>query len=118
MARSLVELVTGLPALFMNLLRAEAKDAGVGIGLFAAALAIALLLLPVLIAAAILAFATILPAWAAALIVAGIMIVIIAVLVLFGILAFKKIGSAAPEKTIGSVKSDIDAVKGVGDYDL
>jgi len=127
-ARSLPELVSELPQLFIALLRAElnqlkaelvakAKVAGIGIGLLLGAAVFGLLLVPVLIAAAILAFCLIVPPWAAALIVAGILLVIIIVLVLMGIRFLKKIGSATPTKTMSSVKSDVDAVKGVGDYD-
>ena len=126
---SLITLVTQLPQLFLNLLRAEfeqlkaelvrkAKHAGVGIAFFLGAIAVALLLLPVLIAAGILGFATIVPGWAAALIMAGIMLVAIAVLVFLGVLAFRRIGAPGPETTIDSVKDDIDAVKGRGDYDF
>lgn len=126
-SRSIVELVRELPQLFMALLRAEldqfkrelarkAKHAGVGIGFFGAALAIALLLLPVLIAAGILALALVVPGWAAALIVAGAMIVVMAVLVFLGIRAFKKLSE--PSTAVQSVREDADAVKGTGDYDL
>jgi hypothetical protein len=126
--RSLVELITELPQLFLALVRAEvaqlkvelaakAKVGAIGAALFAGAAVIALLLIPVLITAAILAFCLILPPWAAALVVAGILVVIIIILVIGGIVFFRRIGSASPEKTIGSVKRDVDAVKGVGDYD-
>ncbi|WP_022882406.1 phage holin family protein [Gryllotalpicola ginsengisoli] len=128
-SRSLVELVSELPQLFIGLLKAElnqlkaelsvkAKNAAFGAAMFGAALVIVLLLVPVLVTAAILAFCLIVPPWAAALIVAGIMVVVIAVLVIIGITFFKRIGSAAPEQTITSVKSDVDAVRGVGDYDF
>lgn len=126
--RSLVELITELPQLFLALVRAElaqlkaelvakAKVGAIGAGLFAAAAVFALLLVPVLITAAILAFCLILPPWAAALVVAGILVVIIAILVFAGISFVRRIGSATPEKTVDSVKRDVDAVKGVGDYD-
>ncbi|GAA4170096.1 phage holin family protein [Gryllotalpicola koreensis] len=128
-ARSLPELISELPQLFMALVRAEVnqlkaelvakgKVAGIGIGLFFGALLLLLLFVPVLIAAAILAFCLIVPPWAAALIVAGILLVLIAILVIAGISFFKRIGSATPKETISSVKSDVDAVKGVGDYDV
>jgi hypothetical protein len=127
-ARSLPELISELPQLFIALLRAElnqlkaelaakGKVAAVGIALFAGALLLLMLFVPVLIAAAILAFCLIVPPWAAALIVAGILLVLIALLAVGGIVFFKRIGSATPEKTARSVRSDVDAVKGVGDYD-
>lgn len=127
-ARSLPELISELPQLFMGLVRAEinqlkaelvakGKMAAVGIGLFFGALLLLLLFVPVLIAAAILAFCLIVPPWAAALIVAGILLVLIAILAVAGIMFFKRMGSATPKKTMTSVRSDVDAVKGVGDYD-
>jgi hypothetical protein len=127
-ARSLPELVSELPQLFIGLVRAElnqlkaelvakAKVAGIGIGLLLGAAVFGLLLVPVLITAAILAFCLIVPPWAAALIVAGILLIIMIVLVLLGIRFLKRIGSATPKKTMTSIKSDVDAVKGVGDYD-
>lgn len=127
-ARSLPELVSELPQLFIALVRAElnqlknelvakAKVAGIGIGLLLGAAVMGLLLIPVLITAAILAFCLIFPPWAATLIVAGILLIIIIVLVLLGIRMLKRIGSATPKKTLTSLRSDVDAVKGVGDYD-
>ena len=128
-ARSLPELISELPQLFLALVRAEVnqlkaelaakgKVAAIGIALFSGALLLLLLFVPVLIAAAILAFCLIVPPWAAALIVAGILLVLIAGLAIAGVVFFRRIGSATPDKTIGSVKRDVDAVKGVGDYDL
>lgn len=128
-ARSLPELISELPQLFMALVRAEVKQlkaeliakgtvAGIGIGMLFGALVLLLLFVPVLIAAAILAFCLIVPPWAAALIVAGILLVLIAILVLIGIFYLRRIGSATPKETISSVKRDVDAVKGVGDYDF
>lgn len=128
-ARSLVELVRELPQLLLALVRAElgrlkrelihkAKHAAIGIAFFAAAAAIALLLLPVLITAAILGLAVVVPGWAAALIVAAAMVVVIGALAIAGVLAFRRMGGAAPRETIDGVKSDVDAVKGMGEYDF
>ncbi|WP_298227028.1 phage holin family protein [Gryllotalpicola sp.] len=124
---SLLELLQELPQLVSTLVRAEfdrlkreiirkAKRAGIGIGFFAGAVAILLLVLPVLIVAAILGIAVALPAWAAALIVAGGMLIVAAVLAFLGIRAFRRM--AEPLETPGSVERDIDAVRGVGDYDF
>jgi hypothetical protein len=128
-SRSIAQLVSELPQLFIALLKAElnqlkaeltvkAKNAAFGAVFLAGAAVVALLLVPTLIAAGILALSLVVPGWAAALIVAGAMLVVIIVLALIGIVFFKRIGSAAPEQTITSVKSDVDAVKGVGDYDF
>ena len=71
----------------------------------------------VLIAAAILGIAVALPAWAAALIVFGALVVIAVVLALIGVRSFKKMDGVAPSQTIDSIKEDADALKGLGKYD-
>lgn len=127
-SQSLGELITALPRLLIELLKAElahlraefaekAKYAGIGIGLFVGAAAFLFFALGVLVAAAILGLAVVLPGWAAALIVFGALLIIVAVLVLIGISSLKRMNGVAPTETIASVKSDIDAVKGLGRYD-
>ena len=127
-AKSLAELVADLPRLVIELIKAEvahlraefaekAKHAGVGIGLFAAAAFLLFFALGVLIAAAVLGIAVALPAWAAALIVFGALLVIAIVLALVGVRSFKRMNGVAPQQTIDSVKEDADAVKGMGKYD-
>jgi MFS family permease len=124
--RSLSSLVTSIPSLVTDLIKAEfsnlqreivgkLKAVGIGAALFVVAAVIAFFLLGVLIAAAVLGFAEIMPGWAAALTVAGIMIVIIAILVLVGVNRFKKGTPPAPTETIESVKDDVRAIKGMGD---
>ena len=93
---------------------AKLKHAGIGVGLFAGAGLVAFFLFAVLIAAAILAFATIVPGWLAALIVAGILLVIVIVLVLVGLRQVKQGIPPAPTETIRSIKKDVNAIKGVG----
>ncbi|WP_348789701.1 phage holin family protein [Leifsonia sp. NPDC080035] len=126
--KSLGELITALPRLVIELLKAElnhlkeefaakAKYAGIGIGLFAAAAGLLFFALGVLIAAAILGLAVVLPGWASALIVFGALVVIAVILALVGVSSLKKMDGVAPKATIASVKSDVDAVKGLGTYD-
>lgn len=93
---------------------AKLKHAGIGVGLFAGAGLVAFFLFAVLIAAAILAFATIVPGWLAALIVAGILLVIVIALVLVGLRQVKQGIPPAPTETIKSIKKDVNAIKGVG----
>jgi len=93
---------------------AKLKHAGIGVGLFVGAGLVAFFLFAVLIAAAILAFATIVPGWLAALIVAGILLVIVIVLVLVGLRQVKQGIPPAPTETIKSIKKDVNAIKGVG----
>lgn len=127
-SQSLGELITALPRLLIELLKAElahlraefaekAKYAGIGMGLFVVAAAFLFFALGVLVASAILGLAVVLPGWAAALIVFGALLIIVAVLVLIGVLSLKRMNGVAPTETIASVKSDIDALKGLGKYD-
>ncbi len=127
-SKSLIQLVADLPRLIVELLKAElarfkaelaqkAKYAGVGIGLFAVAGFFLFFALGVLVAAAILGLAVVLPGWAAALIVFGALLIVAVVLVLLGVASFKKIGGVAPSETIESIREDTEAVKGMGRYD-
>lgn len=126
--KSLAQLVSDLPQLIVRLLKAEldhlkaefaekAKYAGVGMGLIAVAALLLFYALGTLIAAAILGIAVALPAWAAALIVFGGLVVIGVILALIGIRSFKKMDGVAPTQTIESIKEDADALKGLGKYD-
>jgi predicted phage tail protein len=123
--RSIFSLIADLPRLVIGQVKneieqlkselvAKLKHAGIGIGLFAGASFVAFFLFAVLIAAAILAFATIVPAWLAALIVAGILLVIVVILVLVGLRQVKQGIPPAPTETIKSVKKDVTAIKGLG----
>ncbi|RDV45799.1 phage holin family protein [Leifsonia sp. ku-ls] len=127
-AKSLGTLISDLPRLVVELLKAElnhlkaefaekAKYAGVGIGLFAVAAFLLFFAFGTLVAAAILGIAVALPAWAAALIVFGALVVIAVILALVGIRSFKKMDGVAPSQTIASIKQDADALKGLGKYD-
>jgi hypothetical protein len=127
-SRSLITLISELPGLVIAVIKAElnrlkaeladkAKHAAVGMGMFVGAAVFAFFGLCVLIATAVLGLAVVLPAWLAALIVAVALLVIAGILALVGVRSFKKMGSLAPERTIASVKDDIDAIKGMGSYD-
>jgi hypothetical protein len=89
----------------------KAKHAGVGAGLFGGAGLVALYGLGALVAAAILALTLVLPAWLSALIVAVVLFVIAGVVALVGKRQVSEATPAAPEKTIESVKRDVDTVK-------
>ncbi len=123
--RSIFSLIADLPRLVIGQVKneleqlkaelvAKLKHAGIGIGLFAGAGFVAFFAFAVLITAAVLAFATILPGWLAALIVAGILLVIVAILVLVGLRQVKQGIPPAPTETIKSVKKDVLAIKGLG----
>ena len=121
--RSLFTLIGNIPTLLIDLVRSELeslkneitgklKSAGIGIGLLAGAAFFALFALMVLIAAAVLGLATVLPAWAAALIVGGVILVIAVILALMGIGALKKGVPPALTDTIESIKKDVRTIKG------
>lgn len=120
--RSTVELIQQASDQFSRLLRGElelaklelsekAKKYGAGIGLFAFAAVLIFYVVGVLLAAAVLAFSLLVPGWAAALIVAGIMLVLVAVLALIGYLLVKRASPPAPREAIAGIKADMDAIK-------
>jgi uncharacterized membrane protein YqjE len=88
-------------------LKEKASKAGVAIGLLVAGAAFALYALGVLIAAAVLGLAIVLPAWAAASIVALVLIVIAAVLALIGRTKLREGAPYAPTRTLETVEEDI-----------
>ena len=122
---SLFKLIADLPTLLVDLLRGELeslkqeivgkiKHAGIGIGLLVAAAVFAFFAVLVLIAAAVLGLATVLPAWASALIIGGVILLIGVVLALIGVGNLKKGVPPAPTETIKSLKKDVRAIKGIG----
>ena len=126
--RSLLQLLRELPGLMVALLKAElaqlkaelirkAINVGAGVGLFLVAAVLLFFMLGTLVAAAVLGIALALPAWAAALIVAGGLLILAAIVALIGVLVFRRGMPPAPTETIESVKQDVNAVKGLGDYD-
>jgi hypothetical protein len=123
--RSLFALLGDLPRLLGDLVKGEIdnfkqemvgklKKAGVGIGLLAGAGVFAFFALGVLVAAAVLGIAEGLPAWASALIVAGALLVITAILALIGLSQLKRGVPPAPTETIKSVRKDVNAIQGIG----
>jgi predicted phage tail protein len=121
---SLFALLKSLPQLLIALAKDEIasfrkelvgklKHAAVGIGLLAGAAFLGFFLLIALLTAAVLGFATVVPGWLAALIVAGILLILITVLVLLGIRQLKSGVPPAPTETIKSVKKDVNAIKGI-----
>lgn len=126
--RSLPALLADLPDLVRGLIQAEiaafkaelaarGKSVAVGVALFVVALFFLFWAFAVFIEAAVFAFALIVPTWAAALIVGGILLVIVAVLVLIGIASLKR-GTASPENGVkGHIQEDVNVVRGIGEYD-
>ena len=123
--RSLFTLVGELPDQVSALVRAEieqvkaelsykAKHFGIGAGLVVVAGFVGIFLLGTLIAAGILALSLVMPGWAAALIVSGVLLLIIAILVGFALVNFRR--GSEPLESIESVRQDIDAITGRGAY--
>ena len=126
--RSLIALLRELPGILMELLRAEfeqfkremarkSKNFGVGALLFTIAGGIAFFLLGTLTAAAILALALVMPGWAAALVVSGVLLILIIVFVAVGVALFKKSSGLVPTETMDSIVQDAHALKGEGRFD-
>jgi tetrahydromethanopterin S-methyltransferase subunit C len=89
----------------------KAKSMGVGLGLFGTAYVFARLMIATGTAAAILALAIVLPAWAAALIVTALWGIIALVLVLVGRGKIKQGVPPLPQQTIETVKEDVEWLK-------
>lgn len=126
--RSLIQLLRDLPGLVVALLKAElaqlkaelvrkAVNLGIGIGLFVVAGALLFFMLGTLVAAAVLGLAVVFPGWLAALLVAAGLLIIAGIFGLVGLTVLRRGMPPAPTETIDSVKQDVNAVRGLGDYD-
>ena len=92
-------------------LKEKGKRAGIGAGLTGAAGVIALFGLGALLVAVIAALALVLPVWAAALIVGGVLLLLAGGLALAGIGQVKRATPPMPEQAIASTKRDVETVK-------
>jgi uncharacterized membrane protein YqjE len=91
-------------------LQQSAKHAGIGAGLFSAAGVLSLLGLMTLIAAAVAALSLVLPVWLAAVIVAVVLFLVAGIAALLGRKQAKGI-APPPKESVDSVKADIKEVK-------
>jgi len=123
--KNLFQLIADVPSLVTDLVKGEIellkseiirklKAAGIGVGLLLGAVIVLMFFIGVLLTAAILGLAVVMPGWLAALIVAFVLLIVVAILALIGIRSLKKAMPPVPEKTIQSVKRDINAIRGVG----
>lgn len=113
------ELSTQIPELIrseMRLAQAEVaqkgKRAGIGIGMFSVAGLMGFFGFGVLLATFVLLLDLVLPAWAAALIVAVVLFAIAGIAALLGKKKVAEVGSPAPERAMSGLKQDIATVKG------
>ena len=126
--RPLLALIGELPGQISTLVRAEldafkaefagkAKNFGVGAALFVVAGVILFFALGVFVALSVIALALVLPLWLATLIVAVALVLIAVIFVLIGINRVKAATKSDPEGVHASLRHDVDALKGVGEYD-
>jgi len=105
----------------LNLAKAElsdkAKHAGTGAGLFGGAGLFAVFGMGVLIATAVIALDLVWPLWLAALVVGVALLLIAGILALIGRAQVKKGVPPTPERTVESIKADIDTVKRSAHHD-
>jgi hypothetical protein len=126
--KSIFRLIGDLPGLVGELIRGEIESikkeiisklisVGVGVGLLVVAIGFLFFMLASLVAAAILGIATALPAWAAALIVAGGLLILGGIIGLIGVGQLKRGVPPAPTESIESIKKDVNVIKGTGKRD-
>ncbi|TFB49912.1 phage holin family protein [Cryobacterium tagatosivorans] len=126
--QSVFTLIGELPGQVSNLVKAElaafkaemagkAKNVGIGVGLFAVAGVFAFFATGLLVALAVIALALVLPLWLAALIVFVALLLVAAILVLIGVNRVKAGTASNPEGVTASIRADVDALKGLGDYE-
>ena len=120
---SLGTLVSSLSSQIPELIRSEmrlaqaevaekGKRAGIGIGMFSVAGLMGFFGLAVLLATFVLLLDLVLPAWAAALIVAVLLFLVAAVAGLLGKNKVAQVGSPTPERAMHGIKKDVATVKG------
>jgi hypothetical protein len=91
---------------------AKGKRAGIGIGMFSVAGLLGFFGLAVLLATCVLALDLVLPAWAAALIVAVVLFAAAGVAALLGKKKVAEAGAPKPERALEGIKQDVATVKG------
>jgi O-antigen ligase len=127
-SRSLFTLLRELPATLLELVRIEfeelkremgrkLKKLGLGALLISIAATLGLFLLGTLIAAAILGLALVMPAWLAALVVSGALLVVMIILLAAGVSTFKKGNPPLPTETFDALIEDAHALRGEGRFD-
>jgi len=89
----------------------KGRHAGIGIGMFGGAAVMLHYALGALLFAAGLGLAEVMPGWAAALVVAAALLVVTGIEALIGRRQLKRSTPLTPDRTIDSVRADIDSVK-------
>src|SRR4051794_11221614 len=112
LSEEIPELVRSEIRLAQAEITAKGKRVGIGLGMFSAAGLLAWFGLATLVATAVLALSEALPGWAAALIVAVVLLLIAGVLALVGKGKVAEGQPLKPERAISGVHQDIETVKG------
>ena len=110
-AADLRELVRLEIALAKSELASKGKHAAIGVGLLLVALLTVFLLIATLVTAAVLAFALLIPGWAAALVVAGLLLLVTGACAVIGIQALRAAVPPLPKQAIQSSKENIEWLK-------
>ena len=121
--KSFFALITELPHLLAQLIRAELemlrreliarlKATGIGLGLVIVALNLLLLVVLLLIFAGVFALSLVVPLWAAALIMAGGVLVLTLIVGGIGFALVAGTKSPVPRRTIENVREDIATIRG------
>ena len=114
LSEQIPELVRSELRLAQAELTEKGKRAGIGIGMFSAAGLLAFFGAATLIATAVIALDLVLPTWAAALIVAVLLIIGAGIAAMVGKKEVEAATPPAPERTMASVRQDVAAMKGDG----
>jgi len=116
LVHDLSQQIPGLIRSEMRLAQAEVaekgKRAGVGIGMFSVAGLLAFFALGTLVATAVIGLAHVMPAWAAGLVVAAVLLVGAALVGLAGKSQVAEATPAKPEMAIEGLKEDVATLKG------
>ena len=112
LSEQIPELVRSELRLAQAELTEKGKKAGLGVGLFSVAGLLGFFAFGTLIAAAVIALALVLPAWAAGLIVAVALVAAAAGAALAGKHEVEEATPPAPERTIANVREDVATLKG------
>jgi uncharacterized membrane protein YqjE len=123
--RSLVELLASVPEQVQQLVQREIelvkteiveklKALGTGAGLLLGAVITLLFFIGVLLTLAIIGLSKVMPDWAAALVVAGVLLIVAVILGLVGYRILMRGIPPVPTESIASIQKDILAIKGEG----
>jgi hypothetical protein len=123
--RSLLALLGDIPTMVTDLVQREIelvktevtnklKALGKGSGLLVGAAVVVLFMIGVLLTSAVLALSLVMPGWAAALVVAGVLLIGAVILGLIGYRVLKKSMPYYPVESLDSLTKDLRAIQGIG----